>query len=106
MDDQIPLLPALPKNLFLQNNFCHLTGMNYDTSKIDQAALAILFVNSWEEGPDQNRAWKSLDWDIAGRLHEQGLISNPVGKAKSIFLTKEGIELAQRVAIELFAKPD
>ena len=80
--------------------------MNYDTSKIDQATLALLFVNSWQEGPDNNRAWKSLDWDIAERLHEKGLISNPVGKAKSVFLTEEGIELAQKVAAELFGKSE
>lgn len=80
--------------------------MNYDTSKIDQAALALLFVNSWQEGSEYNRTWKALDWDIADRLHEKGLISNPVGKAKSISLTKEGIELAQRVASELFGKPE
>ena len=76
--------------------------MNYDTSKIDQAALALLFVNSWQEGSDENKAWKSLDWDIGDRLHEKGLISNPVGKAKSVFLTQEGMELAQEVAAKLF----
>ena len=80
--------------------------MKYETSKIDQAALALLFVNSWQESPDSNRAWKSLDWDITDRLHEKGLISNPVGKAKSISLTKEGIELAQKVAAELFGIPE
>ena len=80
--------------------------MKYETSKIDQAALALLFVNSWQESPDNNRAWKSLDWDITDRLHEKGLISNPVGKAKSISLTKEGIELAQKVAAELFGIPE
>lgn len=76
--------------------------MNYDTSKIDQAALALLFVNSWQENSEDTRAWKSLDWDIADRLHEKGLITNPVGKAKSVFLTEEGVELAQKVAAELF----
>lgn len=80
--------------------------MNYDSSKIDEAALALLFVNSWKEDSDHNRAWKSLDWDIGERLYEKGLISNPVGKAKSIFLTKEGIELAEKVAAELFGSPE
>lgn len=80
--------------------------MKYDTSKIDQASLALLFVNSWQEDPEYRRAWKSLDWDIADRLHEKGLITNPVGKAKSVFLTKEGIELAQKVAAELFGRPE
>lgn len=80
--------------------------MNYETSKIDQAALALLFINSSPEDTDHRRAWKSLDWDIADRLHEKGLISNPVGKAKSVYLTKEGIELAEKVADELFGRPE
>ena len=47
-----------------------------------------------------------MDWDIADRLHEKFLISNPIGKAKSISLTKEGIELAQKVAAELFGESE
>ena len=85
--------------------------MKYDEEKIDEAALALLFVNSWtekslyEEGLcDSQVAWKSLDWDIGERLHEKGLITNPVGKAKSIGLTEEGVELAKKIAVELFEK--
>ena len=63
-------------------DFCHPLSMEYDNEKIDQAALALLFVNSWQEGPDKDtRSWKSLDWDIGDRLHKQGLITDPVGKA-------------------------
>ena len=40
------------------------------------------------------------------RVNEKGLISNPVGKAKSISLTKEGIELAQKIATELFGESE
>ena len=78
------------------------TPMNYDQGKIDQAALALLFINSWTESPGDQRVWKSLDWDIGDRLHKQGLISNPVGKAKSITLTEEGQALAKKIASELF----
>ena len=95
-----------PKKLFPQNILWHCMLMKYDKTKIDEAALALLFVNSWKEATDHNRAWKSLDWDIGKRLHEKGLISNPVGKAKSVFLTPEGIELAQKVAAELFGEPE
>ncbi|MDQ8192215.1 DUF6429 family protein [Roseibacillus persicicus] len=78
--------------------------MNYDQEKVDQAALALLFINSWTEKHGGQRAWKTLDWDIGERLHEKGLITVPVGKAKSIFLTDEGIELAQKIARDLFAE--
>jgi Domain of unknown function (DUF6429) len=35
------------------------------------------------------RTWKSFDWAAMERLHTKGLISNPVGKARSVVsLTK------------------
>ena len=81
--------------------------MEFDNEKIDQAALALLFVNSWQEGSEKNtRSWKTLDWDIGDRLHKQGLITDPVGKAKSVYLTDEGVEAAKKIAAELFAKPE
>ena len=76
--------------------------MNYDQEKIDHAMLALLYLNSWTEKGGYQRAWKSLDWDIGERLHEKGLISNPVGKAKSLALTDEGVELAKKITSELF----
>lgn len=78
--------------------------MKYDQEKIDQAALALLFINSWEENPGTTRSWKSLDWDISDRLHERGLIGNPVGKAKSLTLNPKGIELARKIANDLFGE--
>src|SRR5262249_35471379 len=38
--------------------------------------------------------WKSFDWAAMERLHEKGLISDPVGRAKSVVLTDEGLEKA------------
>lgn len=38
------------------------------------------------------------------RLHEQGMISNPAGRGKSIVLTNQGLERAERLFEELFAK--
>ncbi len=32
------------------------------------------------------------DWDALGRLHEKGMIFDPVGKAKSVVLTQEGLQ--------------
>jgi hypothetical protein len=45
---------------------------------------------------DGQRVWKSFDWDAMDRLHKKGLISDPVGRAKSVILTNEGLERAER----------
>ena len=51
-----------------------------DPDKIDQAVLALLSLGRHEG----NRTWKSFDWEVMGRLHQKGYISDPVGKAKSV----------------------
>ncbi|MFG6430444.1 DUF6429 family protein [Roseateles sp. LYH14W] len=76
--------------------------MNLDTERIDDAVLALLLLGLH----DGDRAWKSFDWDAMGRLHEKGLISDPVGKAKSVAFTEEGLHKAQALLQSLFAKPD
>lgn len=70
--------------------------MNYDTDKVDEMVLALLYLTLH----DGNRAWKAMDWDVAERLHQAGMIHDPVGKAKSVQLTPEGLERCR----ELFAK--
>ena len=75
--------------------------MNLDTERIDEAVLALLLLGLH----DGHRAWKSFDWDAMGRLHEKGLISDPVGKAKSVMLTEEGLQRAESLLQALFAKP-
>ncbi|MDU0702709.1 DUF6429 family protein [Pseudomonas aeruginosa] len=62
--------------------------MEVDKDKIDDTILALLFLSLDRDG----RSWKSIDWDAMNRLHEKGFISNPIGKAKSVVLTDEGIE--------------
>ena len=52
---------------------------------VDDAVLAFLrqtFQDGW-------RARKGFDWDTLGRLHRKGMISDPVGNAKSMVLTDE-----------------
>ena len=75
--------------------------MDIDTDKIDETVLALLYLTRHEE----NRAWKSLDWDAMNRLHEKGFISNPVSKAKSISLTDTGLQESERLFKKLFVKP-
>ncbi len=81
--------------------------MDVDEDKIDQAVIALLYLASWrEKGMPEGvaRVWKSFDWDVMERLHEAELISDPVGKAKSVYLSKAGIEKGRELAEALFGK--
>ena len=74
--------------------------MELDTEKIDEAVLALLYLTLH----DRYRAWKSFDWDAMNRLHDKGYITDPVGKAKSVALTDEGLREAERLFKKLFEK--
>lgn len=73
--------------------------MEYDRDKVDEAVLALLYLN-FHGDPNVIRAWKSFDWDAMDRLHDKGYIGDPKSKAKSVVVTEEG----QNVAKELFMK--
>ncbi len=73
--------------------------MEIDTERIDEAVLALLLLGLHDGG----RVWKSFDWDAMDRLHRKGLISDPVGKAKSVVLTEEGQREAERLFMQMFA---
>ncbi len=73
--------------------------MKIDADRIDDAVLALMHLGLH----DHDRAWKSFDWDALNRLHEKQLISNPVGKAKSVMLTEEGRRRSEQLFRELFA---
>ena len=47
---------------------------------------------------------KGYDWDALGRLHDKGMICDPVGKAKSVVLTDEGLAESERLFRKLFVK--
>jgi hypothetical protein len=74
--------------------------MALDTDKIDDAALALLYLTLH----DGYRAWKGFDWDVLDRLHEKGMIDDPVGKVKSVVFTEEGLERAKALFEEMFRK--
>lgn len=74
--------------------------MDVDEEKIDRAVLALLQLTLH----DKYRAWKSFDWEVMNRLHEKGLICDPVNKTKSVVLTDEGLAESQRLFKELFGK--
>lgn len=77
-------------------------AMNVNLAAIDDAVLPLLYLTLH----DHNRAWKSFDWDALNRLHERGLIGDPVNKAKSVVLSAEGVREAERLFKRLFASSD
>jgi hypothetical protein len=74
--------------------------MEPDLNKIDDAVLALLQL-TLHQG---YRAWKIHDWDVLGRLHAKGMISDPVGKQKSIWLTEDGLAESTRLFETLFSQ--
>lgn len=74
--------------------------MDLDPDRIDDAVLALLRLGLH----DGCRTWKGFEWQAMNRLHEKGMISDPVGKAKSVIFTDEGMRRSEELLSELFAK--
>jgi len=74
--------------------------METDEDRVDDAVLALLYLTLDSDG----RAWKGFDWSVMNRLHDKGMIHNPVGKAKSVLFTEKGVAESERLFRELFAK--
>jgi len=72
--------------------------MSLNTNKIDDAVLALLYLTLH----DYDRAWKGFDWQALNRLHEKGMIHDPVNKAKSVVLTPDGLERAKKLFETMF----
>ena len=76
--------------------------MNINTAAIDDAVLALLYLTLH----DGNRAWKGFDRDALERLHERGLIGDPVNKAKSVLLSEQGLRESERLFKHYFVVSD
>jgi hypothetical protein len=74
-------------------------ALDIGADRIDDAVLALLLLGLH----DGRRVWKGFDWEAIIRLHIKGLISDPVGKAKSVVLTEARHHRAERLFEELFA---
>jgi Domain of unknown function (DUF6429) len=77
-----------------------ISCMEIDEDKVDDAVLALLRLTLH----DGRRAWKGFGWDTLDRLHRKGLIGDPVGKAKSVVLTEEGLRRSEALVASLFGK--
>lgn len=80
-------------------------GMNYDTEKVDEAVLALLWLTAFREKKDWPwRTWKGHDWEAMNRLHEKGFISDPRNKNKSVGLSDEGARRSEELCKKLFGR--
>jgi DNA-binding PadR family transcriptional regulator len=70
--------------------------MAINNEKVDEMTLALLYLTTFKDKYGL-RAWKSHDWDVLNRLHENGYIHDPATKAKSVRLTEEGAERSRRL---------
>ena len=70
-----------------------------DTDRIDDAVLALLYLGRH----NGYRSWKGFDWEAMDRLHRKGMISDPVGKAKSVVFSEEGLQRSEELFHEMFA---
>ncbi len=71
-----------------------------DADKLAEVALGFLALTIH----DGFRAWKGLDWSVMNLLFERGWIEDPKGKAKSVVLTKSGLELADELLHKHFGR--
>jgi hypothetical protein len=74
--------------------------MALDKDRLDDAVLALLYLGLHDDW----RAWKGFDWDAMNRLHEKGMIDNPVSKAKSVVFTEQGLRRSKELFARMFMK--
>jgi hypothetical protein len=72
--------------------------MSVNKDKIDDTALALLYLTLH----GGYRAWKGFSWNVLERLHEKGMIDNPVNKTKSVAFTDEGLARAEQLFKTMF----
>jgi hypothetical protein len=76
-----------------------------DWNKVDEVTLALLNLTSFKEHGIV-RSWKGHDWDVMNRLHDKGWIHDPVGRAKSVVMTEQGVEESKAFFAKHFGVDD
>jgi hypothetical protein len=56
--------------------------VDYNTEKVDEIALALLFLSSFEEYGAM-RAWKGIAWDVLNRLHEKKRVTSVIRRTRT-----------------------
>jgi hypothetical protein len=78
--------------------------MEYDTDKVDEMVMALLFLTMFDKDQYGARAWKGHDWAAMDRLHAKGYISDPKSNAKSVVVTVKGVKRSRRLFEKHFEK--
>ncbi|MGO7733497.1 hypothetical protein ELG72_38185 [Rhizobium leguminosarum] len=68
------------------------------------AVFRFLLALLWLTLNNERCAWKGFDWATTDRLHEKGLICDPVNKSKSLVLTKQGLRRSEELFRRLFTR--
>jgi hypothetical protein len=66
---------------------------------INELTLLLLYLTSWNENElpnEMRRSWKGYPYDALNELTDKDFIRGSI-KAKSVYLTKEGIKEAERL---------
>jgi hypothetical protein len=61
--------------------------MTYDRYRAGELTLALMYLTLH----DEVRVWKGYSWEVLDHLFQLGFITDPRSKAKSVFLTEEGL---------------
>ena len=77
--------------------------MSVDLKKVEEMTLALMYLTRHDEDDSGARTWKGYDWDTLDRLYQQGWISNPKSKAKSVVLSAEGLRRSRDLSERHFA---
>lgn len=78
--------------------------MDYET-RIKDLTILLLHLTSWDEKSMDGvvqRSWKGYPWEALDSLEEDGLLMQTTKKAKSVYLTDEGVKRAEKLKKKLF----
>lgn len=70
--------------------------MKIDTDKLTEVTLALMYLGLFQDG-EYDRAWKGFDREVLGKLYEKNFIADPNTKSKSVFVTKEGRAMMEKL---------
>ena len=81
------------------------SGPTYDEDKVDEVALAMLWLTAFQEKKDLPwRAWKGMAWEVIDRLEARGWVYNS-RTAKSLVFTDEGLKQCRDLFKKHFGIP-
>lgn len=68
--------------------------------QIKELTLLLIYLTSWTEKEpygEYQRAWKGYNFDILNKLESENMIGGSTYKAKSTYITEQGIEKAKEL---------